>query len=428
VSWYRWLLTGLLLVSVDGAWSYLLLGVLGFLAGLGQAPLPLVLVQALLIGGALARALQDIVPAHWLARGAAGRAAAVLAVWLAVAVAGLPRAPGLDWPLAVLGGRFHPGELVLLALSGLPALALWRHGARRLAGEMSAERIARSFRAGLAVFVVVLLLEAGGGLDLGTKAAIAPFFVAALAGMALARAPGGAGQRRWLALVAASVGAVMAGGVVLAVTATAVLRGGGGALRDAWVEAAVAVTAQVDAVLAGWLGERAPGALVATPGGTGDVPDAVVMLTLLAAAAAFAWLAGKLLDARPQELPVVLVDLSGEERESLPGPDTPVRARVLEALAGRWRRARRRRGGPPPGSAVDRLHWRMLELARRRGLALNPAHTPFERAARLRRDLPDIPVDELTRHFVAARYGGRAPPADALQPIARALDAAQAAD
>ena len=70
----------------------------------------------------------------------------------------------------------------------------------------------------------------------------------------------------------------------------------------------------------------------------------------------------------------------------------------------------------------------MLALAGRRGVALNPAQTPFERAAGLRRGLPEIPVDDLTRHFVAERYGGRAPPAPALGRIARALDGAEAAD
>ena len=429
MSWYRWLLTGLLLVCVDGAWAWLALGVLGFLAGLGQPPLSLALVQALLVGGGLTRALHDIVPAGWPVRGMAGRAAGVAAVWLAVAAASLPQAPGLGWPVAVLAGELDAGGLALLALAALPAAALWRHGARRLRGEMSAERIGRSFRAGLAVFVVVLLMEAGGGLDLGTAVAIAPFFVTALAGMALARAPnGGAGQRRWLALVAGCVGVVVAGGVALAVVGIAALRGGGGALRDVWVQAAAAFTEQVDAMLADWLGERAPGALFASEAHASAPPDAVLMLVLLVAAALVAWLAGKLLDAQPQDLPVVLVDLSAEERESLPGADSPARSRIVEAVAARWRRPRPAHAPPPPGSAVAQLHRRMLALAGRRGVPLNPAQTPFERAAGLRRGLPEIPVDDLTRHFVAERYGGRAPPAPALARIARALDGAEAAD
>ena len=39
MSWHRWLLCGLLLLAVDGAWLFLLLGVAGFVAGLGHAPL-----------------------------------------------------------------------------------------------------------------------------------------------------------------------------------------------------------------------------------------------------------------------------------------------------------------------------------------------------------------------------------------------------
>jgi hypothetical protein len=426
VSWYRWLASGVLLVCLDGGWLFLLLGVLGFLAGLGQAPLSLALTQCLLVAGALVRALHDIVPRRWPARGAAGKVLAVLAVWLAVAASELPGKVGADWPLVVLaGGRDAPG-VALLALAALPAAALWHHGARRMRRAVTASRVARSFRVGLAVFVVVLLLEAGGDLDLGGTVAIAPFFAVGLAGMALAHAPrGGVGQRRWLMMVAVSVGTVVAGGLAAAVAGVAVLQGGGGALREVWLQAAAAVTAQVDAMLAGWLGSAGPGSGLALDTHAREPGDAMMLLVLLAAAAVIAWLAGRLLEFEPRARPFVLVDLSEEERESL-DQDTPVRERLAGVLAARWRQ-RERRGAAGRSGGVLALYRRMLDLAARRGTPVNPADTPFERAAALRRDLPEVPVDAITGDLVAACYGGREPTPEVLAGHARALEAAESA-
>jgi hypothetical protein len=426
VSWYRWLASGVLLVCVDGAWLYLLLGVLGFLAGLGHPPLSLSLTQGLLVAGAVARALHDIVPPGWPARGAAGRVLAVVAVWLAVAAADLPGDVGFGWPLVTLAGGRDAWGVAVLALAGVPAFGLWLHGARRMRRAVTAARVARSFRTGLGVFVLVLLLEAGGDLDLGSAVAITPFFAMGLAAMALAHAPrGGAGQRRWLLMVAVSVAAVVAGGLAVAVAGVALLQGGGGALREAWLKAAAAITAHVDAMLAGWLGPGGPGSGLVLDTHAGEPADLVVLVVLLAGATVMAWLAGRLLDLEPRALPVVLVDLSDEEREPL-DDDAPIAQGVAAVLAAPWRRLRTG-SAPRRDDGVLALYRRMLELAARRGVAVNPADTPFERAAALRGELPEVPVDALTRDLVAARYGGREPTPEALVRHAHALDAAETA-
>ena len=112
----------------------------------------------------------------------------------------------------------------------------------------------------------------------------------------------------------------------------------------------------------------------------------------------------------------------------MPEPDTSVVAQLVEVLALGWLR---RRGGPaaapaPPGAAG--LYRRLLALAARRGVALFPAHTPYERARSLRRELPSAPVDELTALLVAEVYAGVATREEDLARVRRDLARAEASD
>jgi hypothetical protein len=413
VSWYRWLACTLCLAAVDAIAIFLLLALSGFIAGLGRAPLGWGACEAVILAAVLLGALGDLLPRARRAH----RIAMLLAGLVAVALGALSVGRGMPhaaWALAVLA-----------------CAALWLLGMRRALGPATPALIAASFRRGVLVFVLALALEALGSLALGTHAVLVPFFVLALTGMALARAPQRSARRpAWHAAAAMSAAALLvAGAFALAALAVVTVRGGAGLLRDAWLAAASAVDASVRATLEELLGEGAASDLTVQPAAA-EPSDAFVIAMLLAGAALMAWGATRLLHARRELLPRIVLDLAQEEREALDPGDSRGLSWLFERLLPPW--LRRRRGAPPelppqPGIRdVALLYYRMLDLARARGAALDPAHTPHERRASLRRVLPGAPVDALTGRFEAACYGAQPAPPAAVAALTRALNAAGA--
>jgi len=427
MSWYRWLLCALMLAVADGAWLYLLLGLAGFVAGIGHSPVSLAVTCAALVVAVTATAVRDAAPAHWrrarLWRGTLAAATVwSLAAW---AAPGVGVQAGWWWPFELLRGGYPAGDSAALLAVALLLAWLWRHGARRARRDAGAPRIARSFRSGLVVLAVVLALEAAGGIDLGTRGALLPFFLASLTGMALARAPAhGARSRAWLALAGATVAAVLAGGFVLGVVLVLALRGGAGALWALWLELATAAAETVRATLAALLGGGPAASLGFRPEPVA-VPEWLVLLVLLAGAALTGWALHRLLRAPAPESFRIVLDLGEEQREPLEGEQDTALGRLVEALLPRGRRARTLAGASDrrEASEIEGLYRRMLALARERGLAVSPAQTPFERAPMLRRTLPGLPVDELTRRYVAARYGAEPVPGARLRALRAALAA-----
>jgi hypothetical protein len=100
---------------------------------------------------------------------------------------------------------------------------------------------------------------------------------------------------------------------------------------------------------------------------------------------------------------------------------------VLWRLRGRLRRSGRSpgvrgvRGGPP----IYRLYARALDRLAGKGWARRPAETPGEFASRLGREaVPGAEVmRELTRHYAAARYGGREIPGPVVETLRGEMEA-----
>ena len=427
MSWYRWLSCAVLLGVVDAAWLYLLLGLLGFVAGIGQAPLSWLVTTSVLVMGAVSRAVYELIPTGWRIRVVLLPCLGLLVAWLAIAIGnGLDSVSlGLGWPLRFVLGEFEASTLTAIVLSVVIVAGLWQQGGRRGFGVNGTVAIARSFRVGLVVFTLLLTFEALGDLDLGTRIAMGPFFVASLLAMAVARAPAhGVKLHAWLGLIVAAIIAALAVGLALALLAVAVVRGGFSALHDVWLEFAYAVRRSVSETLVELLGDR--DASVVDPQSVAWEPSQGLMLmVVLLGAMVLAPLIYRVLNASPPpETPNVVLDLGSAEREPITESDSSVAAQLLEQLLPHWPWRRRPRSAAHalpahPGLArVYALYYQLLDRARTRGVAVNPAHTPRERIASLRAAFPQLPVARLTAAFEAACYGRQATPRSELDWLA----------
>ncbi|MFT5173659.1 MAG: hypothetical protein ACI8W7_001837 [Gammaproteobacteria bacterium] len=431
MSWYRWLSCTVLVAIVDGAWLYLLLGLFGFIVGIGHAQLSWLVATAVLVMGVLSCALRELVPQDWRVRAALTPCLGLLVSWLAVASASDFHAGtlGLGWPIELLSGVVELSTLATVALAAGTVAVLWWHGGRRALGLVGTAAIARSFRTGLVVFLVLLAFEAAGDLNLGTHIAMGPFFIASLLGMALARAPAhGVTLLAWLSLIGAAIVAMVLSGLVLALLAVAVVRGGFSALSDVWLDFAQAVDRSVSATLVELLGTREVDGLPLQTTAW-DPPQAFILLVVVLGAMLFAPLFYRLLNAPPSlRLPGITLDLGRAEHESIVDPGSDSATQLLETLLPRWR-WRRRHGKVarvfpehPRLAQTFLLYYQLLERARAMGVEINLAHTPRERSASLRAAFPELPVDRLTAVFEAACYGLEAAPQTELDRLSEQCD------
>lgn len=289
--------------------------------------------------------------------------------------------------------------------------------------------IARGFRVGLVVMVAVLAFEAMSGLDLGAGLALVPFFVANLMALALARAPAHVGQARaWLVLTGGAVCLIFVLGTALGVALVAAVRGGLAALWGVWFQLATVASESVSETLKDLLGSsdsELEGAFQSQPH---EPADWLVMAVLLAAAVVMSALAHRLLRTSRAPFPRVALELGEEQRESIDSADSRFVSRWKEVLTWPWSRGSRGgrvRDTSPVASGIresHRIYRRLLEHARREGVPINPAETPYQRAAALSQALPDVPVGDITEAFVNARYGTRPPPAEVLSALGKALE------
>lgn len=423
MSWYRWLSCALLLGVVDAAWLYLLLGLLGFVAGIGHAPLSWLIATAILLMGAVSRAVRELIPADWRIRQALLPCVALPVVWLGVSSGSDLHGArlGLSWPLDLARTGFEWSLCVAVVLSLVVVGLLWQQGDRRGRGVTGGLAFARSFRTGLVVFTLLLAFEALGNLDLGTRTAMGPFFIASLLGMALARAPvHGMRLHLWLGLLMGAIVITLAIGLAVSLLVVAIVRGGFNAVHDVWLELAYAVRRSVSDTLVGLLGDRNNSDIDASATAW-EPSQGLMLLVVVLGAILFAPLIYRVLKApRPLDLPNVILDLGSAEHESIAGLDVDLGEQLLEKLRPfwPWRRAQQRASPALPQNPelarTYRLYYLLLDRARARGAAVNGAHTPRQRVMSLSAVNPEWPVARITAVFEAACYGHKAAPPDEL--------------
>ncbi len=438
------------LAIADSAWLFAVTSIVGVIIGQGGSPIPwLVLLGVLALSMAVT----------WVAGGVGGDfitlallqgGVGLTVVYGAVALRSTEGSPGFDgfWFGRMLLGEFGSEENLAVIVTFVIAIAIWMRGVRFIILSEPWETLHRSFRLGVAAIAVALIVQLARDEATGVVLIIFPFFAASLGGMSVGRlAQGGAwgsAQRIWGRVIAFSVGAVLAVGVVLGVLGAAYGSGplglfmdGAGAVRDAAFKVLeVILTPPLTALFwfIQWLQDRfnpeePRGQLLEgleavevereTGGGVAEVAgDSLIdkVIEVLVWPIGFIlllvvfWILIKSFQrirARKEEEP-------DADRESIRG-DADARA-DLANLFGRLLPDFLKRGGDKepglrfpegePGiSEVFQLYFRYLGAGMRRGAALESHMTPAELSGRLQAALPGAPVEQITRRFEAACYG-----------------------
>lgn len=429
MSQERWLLTAIATLVTDATWLFLLLAFLGFTAGIDGAPLPWPVIFGLPMLAALThllvRSRNDPASNIGLIEPFLGIAVVYWAV--AVGRTGNAETAGFSWPLDFLTGAHDARAIYSTIVVLLAAAYLWSRGIRRANEPEPGDALLRSFRTGLVVFAGIICLEEMGDLDLGSQSMMLPFFAASLMGLAVSHSVGrldaGTG---WLGFAAASVAAILATGLLVAILGSIVIRQSADILSSGWIAMMTAFVAKVTAFIRGLelepgvpSGGQGPasGALIVDPPGamgpewsTVEVIVALVEpLVLLAGTVLFIWVCRKLLAAPERVWPQVLIDLASVERESLADQEALSVYELFQRVLPRWLgKAAPEPRVPALGPGIEEpyaLYFRLLEAARERGAEFFPWQTPFERAPRIRAVLAGAPVEEITRRFVSACYG-----------------------
>jgi len=435
----RWLLVVIATLVTDATWLFLLLEFLGFTAGIDSAPLPWPVVFGLPMLAALTHLLtrNRTEPASKL--GPIEPILGLAVIYWAVSVGRIDNTAnaGFAWPLDFIAGSLDGRAIYSMVMVLLAAAYLWSRGVRRANEPEPGTAMLRSFRTGLVVFTAIILFEEMGDLDLATRAMMLPFFIASLMGLAVSNSVGRFDAvSGWLGFAAASVAAVLATGLLVAILGSIVIRQSADILSTGWIAMMTALVDQVTGFIdglelegtSGGSGGRGGGAgalIVDPPGAAGPdwstvetIVTVLEPLIIVAGAAAFVWLCRRLLAAPERIWPHAILDLASVERENLGDQEALGFSHIFRRVLPRWMRppapASARRS-PALGAGIENtyaLYFRLLEAARERGARLAWSQTPFERRPHLTTILPGAPVDEITRRFVAACYG-REPSADA---------------
>ncbi len=439
------------LAIAESAWLFAVMSIVGVIIGQDGSPLPWLVLLGLL---ALSMAVT------WVAGGVGGDfitlallqgVVGLTTVYGAVALRSTEGSPGFDgfWFGRLLFGEFGGQEIMAVIVSFVIAIAIWMRGVRFIILSEPWETLHKSFRIGVAAIALALIVQLARDEATGVVLIIFPFFAASLGGMSVGRlAEGGAwgsAQRIWGRVIALTVGAVLAVGVVLGALGAAYGSGplglfmdGAAAVRDgAFRVLEVILTPPLTALFwfIQWLQDRF------NPGGMrgellanleqeeeieqeagGGVMEAAGDSLIDNIIEVLVWPIGFIL------LLVVFWILiksfqrirSKEEeepdadRESIRG-DADARA-DLANLFGRLIPGFLKRGGDKeaglrfpegePGiTEVFQLYFRYLSAGLRRGATLESHMTPAELAGRLEVALPGAPVEQITRRFEAACYG-----------------------
>ncbi len=438
------------LAVADSAWLFAVTSIVGVIIGQSGSPLPwLVLLGVLALSMAVT----------WVAGGVGGDfitlallqgVVGLTTVYGAVALRSTADSPGFDvfWFGRLLLGEFGQEEILAIIVSFVIAIAIWMRGARFIILSEPWETLHKSFRIGVAAIALALIIQLARDEATGVVLIIFPFFAASLGGMSVGRlAEGGAwgsAQRIWGRVIALTIGAVLAVGVVLGVLGAAYGGGplglfidGAAAVRDAFLRVLeVILTPPLTALFwfIQWLQDRfnpegPRGQLLANleqqavereP--DGEMMEAAGDSLIKNIIEVLVWPIGFIL------LLVVLWILiksfqrirseqeeePDADRESIRG-DADARADLAD-LFGRLIPGFLKRGGgkeaglrfpegEPGISEVFQLYFRYLGAGMRRGATLESHLTPAELSGRLQAALPGAPVEQITRRFEAACYG-----------------------
>lgn len=426
----RWLLSVIATLVTDATWLFLLLAFLGFTAGIDSAPLPWPVIFGLPMLAALTHLLARRPKAPASNAGLIEPFLGIAVIYWAVSIGRIDNGAtaGFAWPLDFLAGDLDARAVYSTIIVLLAAAYLWTRGIRRANEPEPGAALLQSFRTGLVVFAGIISLEEMGDIDLGSQAMMLPFFAASLMGLAVSHSVSRLGSGTgWLGFAAASVAAILATGLLVAILGSLVIRQSADVLSAGWIAMMTAFVAKVSAFLAGLelegsgggSGDQGPGSgalIIDPPGAAGPewstvevIVALVEPLVLVAGTALFIWLCHKLLAAPERLWPKTLIDLASVERESLGDQEALGISELFQRVLPGWmRRPVPRRRGPALSPGIEEvyaLYFRLLEAARERGAEFFASQTPFERAPRLSAVLAGAPVEEITRRFVAACYG-----------------------
>ena len=444
------------MVIADGAWLFTALAIIGFFTNQDGSPLPWFAVFGLLAFGA---AIAKIAPLFVLTGHAPAIVQAgvgIVAIYLAQAAGTWAERDGFDlaWAMHVVLGDYSP-VAILGSLIGLFAGAfIWRHAAVVATSTAPEYRLLRSFRVGIAVLAIALLVEQTTGRSLGATEMLVPFFAASLAGLAIARLPQHSGlANAWTRVIAATVVGVMILGLALGAMAGVFAQGGVNLIVQGWSYlsqallwvARLILEPLVNGIVAfiEWLRSRWAG-----PGPGSEPPrprrpvwdwldiepgepmaDKIIEFLqvpmILVLLAFFCWLLvrayrGHASGRAPQTL---------EQRESIEVDSPAELAQLIWDLLPDWikRLHGDKRGLRYPRdeagiTEVFLLYFDTITLAAKRGLDFDPGQTPSERIPHLRSALPGLAVERITALFNAACYGRKPAAAGAVEPLRRQLD------
>ena len=195
--------------------------IVGAAVGLGQSPLPALVILSVLIlamsAAWIAGDLGDDIVTLALLQGVAG----LIVVYGAVAFKMADGSPAFDglWFVRLLSGEFGQSEILGIISGFLIAMFLWRRGIVLVVRGEAWETLHRTFRVGIAIISIALMVDISTEVDIGVGIIIFPFFVASLGGMAIGRvAEEGAWDAAsaiWGRVILAVVSGVVAVGVVL---------------------------------------------------------------------------------------------------------------------------------------------------------------------------------------------------------------------
>ena len=450
------------LVVAESAWLFALLGIIGLGMGNGGSALGWLAVLALLatgagvarvlsssmFGGALPYVLQII--------------AGVSAIYLTMAtqVGTSDAFWNLGWPMAASGSSDVAGANFRATFGTVAAVLLWWRGGTLGSSEEPTESLNRSFKFGMVLMALAVLVDVNSEAVLHTFGALFAFFAGSLAGLGVARLGHGAGGERgamiWLRVVAGTVAGVLAVGAAFSLIRREFLEAVRAPVSEVlgWMGTALfyvvilpvawVINGLVGLVLGLFSGDGPTRELIPTGESLGEqflqreagpTPSYVTALewVLLAVVIAVAlYVIVFALRRRGRRRPAQIEGV----RESVLGESDPMldAANMLFGLlpsALRRRRAGSRvtlPSGPPDVVEAMRSYYRLLLHAGGRGGDRPSSTTPAEYRARLAQLVPGHLADASTEAFNAAFYGGHEPDGDDLAQIRAELDRLGAPD